>query len=210
MAIEIRVPVIGLTGGIGSGKSAAAEQFARSGVPVVDTDVIAHRLTAPGGEAIGAIREAFGDEVIDASGAMDRATMRERVFADAGLRTRLEGILHPMIYQCSVQDLAAVRDAYAILVVPLLFEKQNYRSLVVRSLLIDCDETHQVARVMQRNGLPAEKVRAIMAAQLDRQARRALADDIIDNSGSLDDLRLQVDAKHRYYLAIAAKTPVKS
>ncbi|GGY08201.1 dephospho-CoA kinase [Paludibacterium paludis] len=203
------IPVIGLTGGIGSGKSAAAACFADLGVPVVDTDVIAHRLTAPGGEAIAPIREAFGNEVIEPSGAMNRAAMRARVFGHPSERTRLEGILHPMIYLHSVAELAAQSGQYAILVVPLLFENQRYRDLVSRTLLIDCSESVQIERVRTRSGLSEESVRAIMAAQMPRASRKSLADDIIDNNGSLDDLRLQVDAKHRYYLANADKVPVK-
>lgn len=204
------VPVIGLTGGIGSGKSAAANRFAELGVHVVDTDLIAHRLTAPDGGAIAAIRQAFGDEVIQADGAMNRAAMRARVFGDPSARALLESILHPMIYQESLQDLSLAQSPYAILVVPLLFENQRYRDLVIRSVLVDCDESLQISRVMQRSGMTEENVRSIMAAQMGRAQRKALADDIIDNNGSLDDLRLQVDAKHRYHLAIAARIPVKS
>ncbi len=136
--------------------------------------------------------------------------MRARVFGDPSARALLESILHPMIYQESLQDLSLAQSPYAILVVPLLFENQRYRDLVIRSVLVDCDESLQISRVMQRNGMTEENVRSIMAAQMGRAQRKALADDIIDNNGSLDDLRLQVDAKHRYHLAIAARIPVKS
>ncbi|WP_434633011.1 dephospho-CoA kinase [Chromobacterium sp. CV08] len=195
------VPVVGLTGGIGSGKSAAADRFAELGVEVVDTDRIAHQLTGPGGAAMKAIVDAFGAGVATADGALDRAAMRRLVFADPGLRARLESILHPAIHAESVRRLQAARGDYAILVVPLLFESDRYAPLLARSLVIDCSEAVQRERVMQRSGLSENEVRAIMAAQLPREERLRRADDVIDNSGGMAELRLQVDAKHGYYLA---------
>lgn len=195
------LPVIGLTGGIGSGKSAAAERFAELGVAVVDTDQIAHRLTGAGGAAMAAIAREFGSEVVAADGALDRAAMRQRVFADPDSKRRLEAILHPAIYDESVRQLQAARGDYAVLVVPLLFESERYLPLLVRSLVVDCSEDAQVARVMRRNGFTESAVRAIMAAQLPRAERLRRADDVIDNNGGLAELRLQVDAKHGYYLA---------
>lgn len=196
------IKVVGLTGGIGSGKSAAADLFAGLGVAVVDTDVVSRRLTGPGGEAMGPLAAAFGDEYVTADGALDRAVMRRRVFADPLARMRLEGILHPMILVHSLRALQQAQGPYAMLVVPLLFECERYLALVARKLVIDCDETVQLARVMRRNGMAEAEVRAIMAAQLPRAQRVALADDIIVNNGSLDVLRLQVEEKHRYYHAI--------
>lgn len=194
-------PVVGLTGGIGAGKSTVERLFAELGIPCVDTDVIAHQLTAPGGAAIAAIRSAFGDEAIAANGAMDRAVMRARVFAEPALRLRLEAILHPLIRQESLRQLAVLQAPYVLLGVPLLFETHLFDGVVQRSLLVDCSEQVQQERVMARSGLDAAQVAAIMAAQMSRAQRRLLADDVIDNSGDEAALALQVHDKHRYYLA---------
>jgi len=195
---------VGLTGGIGSGKSAAASLFEALGAAVVDTDVIAHELTAPGGAAIESIRNAFGDEVIDARGALDRAAMRRKVFADASAKARLEAILHPMIRTEADSRSAAARAPYVVLVVPLLVESGGYRSRVQRVAVVDCPEEVQVARVMSRSGLSAEEARAIMSAQVSREQRLAVADDVIDNGGDRAALRPQVEALHRRYLEMAA------
>ncbi|WP_159879527.1 dephospho-CoA kinase [Aquitalea denitrificans] len=195
------IEVIGLTGGIGSGKSAAANHFAALGVPVIDTDLIAHQMTAPGGAAMPAIAADFGGAVVAASGALDRGRMRELVFADASCRRRLEAVLHPLIRAESMRQLELATGPYAVLVVPLLFESPDYLALVQRSLLVDCPEDLQLERVQARSGLTADGVRAIMAAQMTRAQRLALADDVIDNGGSLAALQLQVEAKHQYYLA---------
>ena len=194
-------PVVGLTGGIGAGKSTVERLFAELGIPCVDTDVIAHQLTAPGGAAIAAIRSAFGDEAIAANGAMDRAVMRARVFAEPALRQRLEAILHPLIRQESLRQLAVLQAPYVLLGVPLLFETHLFDGVIQRSLLVDCSEQVQQERVMARSGLDAAQVAAIMAAQMSRAQRRLLADDVIDNSGDETALALQVHDKHRYYLA---------
>jgi dephospho-CoA kinase len=196
--------LVGLTGGIGSGKSAASSLFELLGAAVVDTDVIAHELTAPGGAAIESIRNAFGDEVIDARGALDRAAVRRKVFADASAKARLEAILHPMIRAEADRRSAAARAPYVVLVVPLLVESGGYRSRVRRVAVVDCPEEVQVARVMTRSGLSAEEARAIMAAQVSREQRLAVADDVIDNGGDLAALRPQVEALHRRYLEMAA------
>ncbi|PWB41648.1 MAG: dephospho-CoA kinase [Rhodocyclales bacterium] len=196
--------LVGLTGGIGSGKSAASSLFESLGAAVVDTDVIAHELTAPGGAAIESIRNAFGDEVIDARGALDRAAVRRKVFADASAKARLEAILHPMIRAEADRRSAAARAPYVVLVVPLLVESGGYRSRVRRVAVVDCPEEVQVARVMTRSGLSAEEARAIMAAQISREQRLAVADDVIDNGGDLAALRPQVEALHRRYLEMAA------
>ncbi|MTD33385.1 dephospho-CoA kinase [Paludibacterium denitrificans] len=199
------ISVVGLTGGIGSGKSAAAERFAELGVTVVDADVISHQLTAVGGEAMAAIAEEFGPTALLPDGSMNRQSMRNMVFGQPERRARLEAILHPRIYAECQRQLLRATGGYAILVVPLLFENPLYLQSLSRTLVVDCDEAVQVARVMQRNGLSESMVRSIMAAQLSRRERCARADDIIDNSGSLEALRLQVDAKHRYYLGNLVK-----
>lgn len=196
--------LVGLTGGIGSGKSAVSSLFESLGAAVVDTDVIAHELTAPGGAAIESIRNAFGDEVIDARGALDRAAVRRKVFADASAKARLEAILHPMIRAEADRRSAAARAPYVVLVVPLLVESGGYRSRVRRVAVVDCPEEVQVARVMTRSGLSAEEARAIMSAQASREQRLAVADDVIDNGGDLAALRPQVEALHRRYLEMAA------
>ncbi len=195
--------VVGLTGGIGSGKSAAAELFAALGAAVVDTDAIAHELTAPGGAAIAPIRAAFGDAVIGPDGALDRAAMRRLVFADAPAKARLEAILHPMIRAEAERRSAAAHSPYVVLVVPLLVESGGYRNRVQRVAVVDCPEEVQVARVMARSGLSVQEARAIMAAQASRAERLAAADDVIDNGGEWAALRPQVERLHRLYLEIA-------
>lgn len=193
--------VVGLTGGIGSGKSAAADEFARLGATIVDTDEIAHELTGPGGAAIDAVRQLFGDDFIDARGAMDRRRVREVVFAEPHAKERLEALLHPLIRDESLRRIAAATGPYVVHVVPLLVESPGYRDRVDRVLVIDCPEATQLARVRARSGLSEDEVRRIIAAQATRETRLAGADDVIDNSGSLEDLRRQVAALHRRYVA---------
>ncbi|NWG30882.1 MAG: dephospho-CoA kinase [Rhodocyclaceae bacterium] len=206
--------VVGLTGGIGSGKSAAAERFAARGAAIVDTDAIAHELTAPGGAAIEPIRLAFGDALLTAESALDRAAMRRLVFADAAARERLEAILHPLIRAESEARLCRLASAdYAVLVVPLLVETGDYRSRVDRVCVVDCPEALQLARVMARSGLSRDEVLAILAAQASRAQRLAAADDVIDNSQGLAELDAQVAHLHEKYRTLAklreesARTP---
>jgi len=194
--------VVGLTGGIGSGKSAAADEFARLGATVVDTDAIAHELTEAGGAALGEIERRFGAEFIR-DGRMDRRRMRERVFSDPAAKSSLEGLLHPMIRAESERRIAAAAGPYVIHVVPLLVESPGYRRRVDRVLVIDAPEAAQLARVRARSGLAEEEVRAIMRGQATREARLAAADDVIDNAGSLDALRKQIAALHQKYLQFA-------
>lgn len=197
---------IGITGGIGSGKSLVAERFMRHGAALVDTDAIAHQLTGPGGAAIEAIRRAFGDGVIAADGRMDRAAMRARVFADPAQKKVLEGILHPMIQQEAQRQLAALAvPPYTLVAVPLLVESGHWQQRVDRVLVVDCPEDVQVTRVMARSGLTAEQVRAIMASQATRAQRLAVADDVIDNGGSLEETAAQVERLHRAYLEMAGQ-----
>lgn len=195
--------LVGLTGGIGSGKSAAAAMFAELGAAVVDTDVIAHALTAPSGAAIESIRSAFGDTMIAADGSLDRAAMRQLAFSDKAAKQRLEAILHPLI-----RDEVEVRcrrstAPYIVLVVPLLAETGFYRGRLDRTLVIDCSEQTQVARTMARSGLTAEQVHAIMAAQASRDERRALADDVIGNDEDISALRREVLRAHEHYLRLS-------
>lgn len=197
--------VVGLTGGIGSGKSAAAREFERLGASVVDTDAIARELTAPGGAALEHIKALFGEAFIGPSGAMDREAMRQRVFSDPAAKRALEELLHPMIRGEAERRIAAARAAYVIYVVPLLVESGDYRSRVDRVLVVDAPEALQLERVHSRSGLPEREARAIMAQQLPRAARLAAADDVIDNSGALDALRTQVAALHARYLKMAAQ-----
>ncbi|HWS13374.1 MAG TPA: dephospho-CoA kinase [Rhodocyclaceae bacterium] len=192
--------VVGLTGGIGSGKSAVAVLFAELGADIVDTDAIAHQLTGRGGAAIEPIRAAFGGSVITPEGALDRAAMRRLVFSDPAAKQRLEAILHPMIRVEADLRCVSAQGAYVILVVPLLVETGSYRGRVDRILVVDCAEATQVARTMARSGLTEAEVRAIMAVQAGREARLAAADDVIDNDGGLEALRAQVEALHRRYL----------
>jgi dephospho-CoA kinase len=195
--------VVGLTGGIGSGKSAVAGLFARRGVTVVDTDAIAHELTAPGGAAIEPIRASFGSDYISPEGALDRTRMRALVFRDPESKRRLERILHPRIRAESAARVAAAASPYAILVVPLLVEAGLDRNRYQRVLVVDCSEDTQVERVMRRSNLAQDEVRRIVASQVERQLRLEAADDVVDNSGGLADLDPQVEKLHLRYLALA-------
>ena len=191
---------VGLTGGIGSGKSTVADLFAARGASIVDTDVIAHSLTAPGGAAMPAIIAAFGAEFADANGALDRPRMRALVFSDAKAKAKLEAILHPRIRAGALAAAEAATGDYVMYAVPLLVESGTWRDRVSRILAVDCREDVQIARVMARNNLSETQVRAIMAAQASRAERLAAADDVIDNNGGLDALAPQIDRLHAQYL----------
>lgn len=206
---------VGLTGGIGSGKSTVADLFAALGAGIVDTDAIAHELTCANGAALPAIFAAFGDGVRRAEdGALDRAAMRRLVFDDATAKACLEAILHPLIRAESlarVRALSARTDVpYVLLVVPLLVESGAYARAVDRVLLVDCDVALQRARVMARNGLSETEVQAIIDSQATRAARRALADDVVTNDSDHAALRVQVAALHRRYLELAARCTVNA
>ncbi|MBD8543342.1 dephospho-CoA kinase [Oxalobacteraceae sp. CFBP 8755] len=194
---------VGLTGGIGCGKSTVADLFAALGATIVDTDVIAHALTAPQGAAMPAIVAEFGPDFAQPDGALDRARMRTLVFSDATARARLEAILHPRIRAATEAAGQAATGTYVIYVVPLLIESGSWRERVTRVLAIDCSEDTQVARVMQRSHLSADEVRAIMATQVTRARRLAEADDVVDNDAGLEALRAQVQALHERYLALS-------
>ncbi len=194
---------VGLTGGIGSGKSTVADLFATQGAAVVDTDLIAHQLTAVGGAAIPAIKEAFGAELILPGGAMDRAAMRERVFVDANEKKRLEAILFPLIRRTTREAAEQAEGTYLLFVVPLLVESGLWQQRVSRVLTIDCSEEVQIARVMQRNNLSETQVRAIIASQASRAARLAAADDVVSNEGDSAALLPQVARLHQMYMNLA-------
>ena len=187
---------VGLTGGIGSGKSTVARLLARHGALVVDTDAIARRLTQPGGAAIEPLRSAFGDSVIRPDGGLDRKQMRQLVFADADMRRQLEAILHPMIADEAQREAAAGAGVPVVVFdVPLLVESGRWRGLVHRIVLVDCSEPTQIARVMRRSGWTADGVRAVIATQATREQRRQQADDVLFNDG-IDEAELErrVDA----------------
>jgi dephospho-CoA kinase len=214
--------VVGLTGGIGSGKSTVAERFAARGVPVIDTDAIARELAAPGGAALPDIHARFGDAVMQADGTLDRAALRRIVFADGAARRQLEAILHPRIRRRVEQTVAALTAPYALIVIPLLVQRQDclpgecsaaspvwavtadYRPLLNRVLVVDCPEVLQIERVMARNGLSQADVEAILATQAGRAERLAAADDVIVNVDTPAALDAEVAHLHRRYLALAA------
>jgi dephospho-CoA kinase len=196
--------VVGLTGGIGSGKSTVADLFAAHGVPLVDTDLIAHRVTAPQGVAMPQIAAEFGVEFVAADGSLDRGRMRSLVFSDEGARKRLEAITHPLIRAETEREQREALGPYVIVVVPLLVESGSWKSRVNRVLTVDCSVETQIARVMRRNAFSREQVLAIIARQATREARLAAADDVIDNDNTPPDkLTAQVEAQHRKYLLLA-------
>ncbi|MFM0006310.1 dephospho-CoA kinase [Paraburkholderia dipogonis] len=195
---------VGLTGGIGSGKSTVADLFAAHGVPLVDTDLIAHRITAPHGIAMPQIAAEFGEAFVAPDGSLDRTRMRSLVFSEDSARKRLEGITHPLIRAETEREQREAQGPYVIVVVPLLVESGKWKTRVNRVLTVDCSVETQISRVMSRNNFSREQVLAIIARQATREARLAAADDVIDNDNApLDALKAQVDAQHRMYLALA-------
>ena len=206
LAVRARSFSIGLTGGIGSGKSTVADMFAARGATIIDTDLIAHQLTADGGTAMTAIRSQFGNEYILPDGAMDRTKMRALVFADPSAKARLENILHPLIRSHSETAAAEATGSYVIFAVPLLVESGNWKKRVTRVLVIDCPEAIQVLRVSKRSGLKEAQIRAIMATQVSRTDRLAAADDILLNDGNTDQLESQVARLHALYADLAKQT----
>ena len=196
---------VGLTGGIGCGKTTVANQFAELGATLVDTDEIAHALTAPGGAAMGALIDEFGPGFATAEGALDRARMRELVFTHGAAKQRLEAILHPRIRDAALAAAAIASGSYVIFVVPLLIESGTWRARVTRVLAIDCPEQVQIARVMARNAMSEAQVRAIMAAQVTREQRLAAADDVIVNGAGIAELRPQIARLHAEYLMFSER-----
>lgn len=198
--------VIGLTGGIGSGKSTVAELFAELGVPVTDTDQIAHQLTAPGQPILKEIAAIFGTQVLTADGSLYRAALRAMVFSDEHARRTLEELLHPKIRAAvatAITGHANTPGGYQIIVVPLLVETGAYQQLIQRTLVVDCPEEMQIQRVMQRAKLGETEIRAIMAAQCSREQRLAQADDVISNDNDMETLAKKVADLHKKYISLA-------
>lgn len=193
--------LVGLTGGIGSGKSEAARIFRELGVPVIDTDAIAHELTASGHPVLKKIITQFGDAYLLADQSLDRAALRKKVFADKDARLQLESIMHPAIYKAVLQATQQNANApYQVIAVPLLFESERYQKLVNRTLLIDCDENLQISRTTARSGLSPAEIESIMLAQMPRAERLRRADDIIINNEDLTNLRQKIEDIHKDYM----------
>ena len=195
---------IGLTGGIGSGKSSVAAIFASLGAEIIDTDEIAHQLTRPESPVLTSIRDQFGDSVFLPDGQLNRAKLRQLVFSDPAAKTALESILHPLIRQEVENRLDRSRTVYAVIVVPLLLETSGYRELVDRVLVVDCDESNQLARTMARSNLSKAEVLSIMSNQLRRNERLVHADDVLDNNNDENGLHEQVKKLHEKYLNLAS------
>lgn len=193
--------VVGLTGGIGCGKSEAARQFARLGVPVVDVDIISHSLTATGEPILDEIAKLFGMDFLTAEGALNRAKLRTHVFSNPAERKKLEALLHPAIQNRAIEQINDIRmrlqPPYLVLVVPLLFESNSYQSIVNRTVVIDCDESEQIKRTMARSQLSESEVKAIIQAQIPRATRRERADEVIENNSSVEDLIEKVGNFHK-------------
>lgn len=207
MAGALSVLVIGLTGGIGSGKSAVSDRFATLGVPVIDTDRLARDLVEPGQPALAEIEAAFGAACLDSQGRLRRDHLRERVFADPASRRRLEAILHPRIRASMHARIARLAAPYCVVVIPLLVET-GMTDLVDRILVVDVPEAEQIRRVVARDGVTVEQARRVLDAQASRARRLARADDVLENAGDLDLLDRRVADLHDRYLAMAAaKTP---
>ena len=202
--------VIGLTGGIGSGKSEVSRLFSELGVPIVDVDVISHQLTAKGQSTLQAIANQFGTIVLNKDGSLNRERLREIVFNKPEARHALEAIMHPAIYEEAMIELNRNKAiSYQILVVPLLFESTRYQKLINHSLVIDCDSATQIDRASKRDGSSKSQIEKIIAAQIPRETRNQLADDIITNNGSLDDLKekvIQLNDKYRNTCAVTQST----
>lgn len=193
--------VLGLTGGIGSGKSAASHWFETQGIVVVDADVVAREVVEPGQLALTQIHQAFGDWVL-LNGELNRRALREHIFKEPAARKTLEAITHPAIRQSIIQQLQAARSAYVVLVSPLLFES-NQHELTQRNLLIDASEELQIQRASQRDGQSIEQIRKIIQVQMSRAEKRQRADDIVLNDGHLEHLYAQLEPLHQHYLTLA-------
>jgi dephospho-CoA kinase len=193
--------IIGLTGGIGSGKSTVADLFAELGTPIIDTDKIAHALSTPPSAVLEQIAEQFGPEYLTEEGALDRVRMRQCIYAAPAQKAKLEAIFHPQIKQQALQMLSEIPTgtAYAILAVPLLYETGSYLNVIDRNLVVDCSIEQQIARVQARNGLSHDEIKAIIANQCPRKTRIQLADDIILNETTLAHLKSRVSTLHQLY-----------
>ncbi|MCK8516305.1 dephospho-CoA kinase [Methylonatrum kenyense] len=194
--------VIGLTGGIASGKSAVSDRFRALGVPIVDTDLLAREVVEPGTQGLARLVSAFGDSILQADGRLDRAALRRRVFSDPASRDMLDQLLHPLIRELCRQRLATFDSPYAILVVPLLVET-DFVELVDRVLVVDTPEAQQIERLQRRDGCSRSEARAMLDAQAPRERRLRAANDILCNNGGLEALDRQIRDLHQQYLALA-------
>jgi dephospho-CoA kinase len=194
---------IGLTGGIGSGKSTVTQRFAELGVPVIDADVASRNVVAAGTPGLAQVVQRFGPQVLDAAGRLDRPALRALIFNDASLRQALDAILHPLIRAEMERDAAKTKGPYMVMAIPLLVEGGNTRRRVDRVLVVDADETLQIQRLQARDGSSAEQARAILASQVSRVERLAAADDVLLNTGTVAELRQAVDRLHEQYLLLA-------
>ncbi|QWE20797.1 dephospho-CoA kinase [Polynucleobacter sp. AP-Kolm-20A-A1] len=204
-ALKERILLVGLTGGIGSGKTAVSDLLGKFGAGIIDTDLIAHQVTSPGGAAIPAILERFGPEFIDSTGALNRSKMRTLVFANPESRQALEQITHPLIRQETIREankLAQAGAPYLVFVVPLLIESNSWRGIVDYLVVVDCPKETQIERVMRRSNLPREEVEQILQAQASREERLSQADVVIENQGSLATLEVEVQDLHQKILQI--------
>ncbi|TXI16988.1 MAG: dephospho-CoA kinase [Nitrosomonas sp.] len=195
--------IVGLTGGIGCGKTSTSELFSNLGITVIDTDVIARELTQSGGLAISTIQNSFGNRFVTSDGALDRNKMRNLIFSDYAARLKLEKILHPLILKETISRIKKISSPYAIVVIPLLFETCDYENIIQRVLVVDCDEQLQLSRTIARTNLSAEKVKAIIATQISREVRLQKADDIIINNYDINHLKQQVLDRHNQYLLLS-------
>jgi dephospho-CoA kinase len=195
--------IVGLTGGIGCGKSSVSKLFSDLGIDVIDTDIMARKLTEPYSLAIRMIQNAFGDTFIAADGSLDRNKMRSLIFSDNDSRLKLEKILHPLILKETVRQAAQTESSYTIIVVPLLFESNDYDNIIQRILVVDCEEQQQILRTMARSKLSEQEVKAIMSTQVSREYRLQKADDIIINNHDINYLKTQVVQLHQKYLTLS-------
>lgn len=200
---------IGLTGGIGCGKSTVAQAFAKRGAAIIDTDAISHALTRKDATGYQAIVQAFGQDFVQANGELDRAKLRALVFSDRDSKQQLEAILHPMIYDQVLREIQTCTAPYALIVVPLLFETQNYLPMVQRTLVVDCSEQTQFQRTMARSHLSEHEIQAILSHQVSRADRLRLADDVLPNEDNLNALEqgiAELDQRYRLAAQAAAKS----
>ena len=195
--------IVGLTGGIGSGKSTVANIFAKFGAYIIDADAIAHELTATGSPALKEIAKHFGKDYLHPDGSLDRARMRNLVFSDAKAKSDLERILHPLMRSEILIRVAENKGSYTIIVAPLLLETGAYSDLVNRVLVIDCGEELQISRACRRSNLSVDEIKRIMASQLSRVERRERADDLLENNADLPDLEKKVRSLHQSYLTLS-------
>ena len=200
--------IIGLTGGIGSGKTSATKFFAAEGIAIIDADTIAHELTGAQGDAIPNIKKYFGVDFITKNGKLDRKKMKNRIFSDINSRKKLEEILHPLIQAEIMHRIETAFSPYIIVVAPLLLETGDYCETVTRILVVDCNEEYQISRTVSRDGLSKEEVRTIMATQKPRQERLNQADDVIVNDTDISSLQEKVKLQHNIYLSLLQKKSI--